>query len=126
MSLPFIAIGIGAMMGAWCRWGLGCALNHLFPALPLGTLMANLIGGFLIGIMVVLTKEHSLLPDSLRLGIITGFLGALTTFSTFSAEIIHLFSHGQLLFGILAVGAHVLGSLTLTTCAIFLTRWLLS
>lgn len=82
----FLAISIGATLGAWLRWGLGLWLNPLFPTLPLGTLAANLLGGLLMGIALEVLVERALLLPELRLAIITGFLGGLTTFSTFSAE----------------------------------------
>lgn len=126
MVSSFITIGLGAILGAWSRWGLGTLLNHLFPTIPLGTLAANLIGSFLIGIMVVVAAEHHYFSEPLRLGIITGFLGALTTFSTFSAEVLNLFLHQQYLMGIIALFAHLLGALLMTLLGIFLTRLLVT
>src|SRR3989338_774105 len=82
----FAAVGIGAAFGAWSRWGLAVALNHMVPALPLGTLVANLAGGFLIGAAFELFIQHATLPVEYRLFFITGFLGSLTTFSAFSLE----------------------------------------
>ena len=81
-----LAVGIGAMLGAWLRWGLGAWLNPLFPTVPLGTLVANLAGGYLVGAAVAVFHINAELPAELKLFFITGFLGALTTFSTFSAE----------------------------------------
>ena len=81
----FLAIGIGAALGAWSRWLLGLALNPLLVMLPLGTLAANLIGGYLVGVAVGVFHLNSGLSPALKLFIITGFLGGLTTFSTFSA-----------------------------------------
>ena len=78
----FIAVGGGAAVGAWLRWGLGMALNPLFPTLPLGTLAANLIGGLMIGFAMELLTRHAVLPPEVRLLVVTGFLGGLTTFST--------------------------------------------
>ena len=77
------AVGIGAAIGAWLRWWLGVAMNALVPGLPMGTLAANLIGGYLIGIAVTIFAEYGGLAPELRLFVITGFLGGLTTYSTF-------------------------------------------
>jgi len=82
------AVGGGAALGAWARWGLGVALNPLFPTVPLGTLAANLIGGYLAGFAVALFHHHAGLSPELKLFLITGFLGGLTTFSTFSVEVV--------------------------------------
>src|SRR5690606_27794207 len=88
VSLTAIAgVGLGAALGAWARWGLAAALNARFPALPLGTLAANVIGGFLIGVAMEWFVRHTGWSEELRLLLVTGFLGALTTFSTFSAEV---------------------------------------
>src|SRR5205807_3992604 len=82
----FLAVGGGAAVGAWLRWWLGMLLNPLFPTLPLGTLAANLVGGYLMGIALAVLSHFEALPPEARLLITTGFLGGLTTFSTFSAE----------------------------------------
>ena len=93
-----LAVGLGGMFGALSRWLLGLALNPLFPVLPLGTLAANLIGGFLVGVAVGLFHLHTGLAPALKLLVITGFLGGLTTFSSFSADhdiiAIHTKRHG--------------------------------
>ncbi|HSN20564.1 MAG TPA: fluoride efflux transporter CrcB [Usitatibacter sp.] len=88
--LSLFAVGIGAAVGAWIRWALSLVLNPLFPTAPLGTLAANLIGGFLMGIAVALMGHYEAMPPELRLLMATGFLGGLTTFSTFSAEATNL------------------------------------
>jgi CrcB protein len=114
MFHSILAISIGASTGAVLRWLLGRSLNPLFPAIPLGTLAANLIGGYLIGIaMAVFAAMPSLAPEW-RLVIITGFLGGLTTFSTFSAEVTTLLQQGRLLWAGAAVSVHVVGSLAMT------------
>lgn len=110
----FIAIGIGAALGAWLRWGLGLWLNPVFSTVPLGTLAANLSGGYLIGVAIAFFAQHPGLPPEWRLIIITGFLGGLTTFSTFSAEVFTLISRGQMGWALGAAGLHLLGSLAMT------------
>jgi len=111
---PFLAIGIGAALGAWLRWGLGLWLNPVFATVPLGTLAANLAGGYLIGLAIAFFAQHPGLPPEWRLLAITGFLGGLTTFSTFSAEVFTLLSRGQLGWALGAAGLHLLGSLAMT------------
>ena len=112
--LSVVSISLGASCGALLRWVLGTRLNHLLPAMPLGTLAANLIGGYLIGIAVEFFGKHPDLPPEWRLLVITGFLGGLTTFSTFSAEVVGLLQRGMIgwAFGVAAL--HLFGSLTLT------------
>ena len=109
-----LAISLGAALGALARWGLAVGLNGLFPALPPGTLLANVAGGYLIGVAVALFAHQSALPPEWRLFVITGFLGGLTTFSTFSAEVVHLLQQGRTAWALGAVAAHVLGSLAAT------------
>ena len=118
----FIAVGGGAAVGAWLRWGLGMALNPLFPTLPLGTLAANLIGGLLIGFAMELLTRHAVLPPEVRLLVVTGFLGGLTTFSTFSAEVVTLLLRREWLWGSITIGGHVLGSLVMTIAGIAAMR----
>jgi len=110
----FLAVGIGAAMGAWLRWGLGAFLNPHLPALPLGTLASNLVGGYLVGLAVAFFSHHPGLSPELRLFLITGFLGGLTTFSTFSAEAVNLLSHDEFGWALLHVTSHLAGSLLLT------------
>ncbi len=110
----FLAVGIGAVLGAWLRWWLGLVFNPIFPTLPLGTLAANLLGGYLIGVAVAFFTEHAGLPPEGRLFVITGFMGALTTFSTFSAESVTLISRGEYLWAAVHVGTHLGGSLFMT------------
>lgn len=117
-----LAVGSGAAIGAWLRWGLSAALNPLFPTLPLGTLSANLIGGLLMGFAMELMTRHAVLTPEMRLLVTTGFLGGLTTFSTFSAEIVTLLLRKEYLWGSITIAAHVLGSLMLTIAGILLVR----
>jgi len=118
----FLAIGSGAAAGAWLRWALGLWLNPLFPTLPLGTLAANLLGGFLMGMAMQLLLEHAVLPPELRLAITTGFLGGLTTFSTFSAETVTLLLRQEYLWALALVLIHVIGSVTMTLLGIIVTK----
>jgi CrcB protein len=122
----FIAVGIGAALGAWARWGLAALLNATFPLLPLGTLAANVIGGFGIGLAIEIFTRHMQLPDELRLFVITGFLGALTTFSTFSAEMVVLLARAHYGWALMLASAHLAGSLIATLGGIFVVRWLSS
>lgn len=114
----FLAVGIGAALGAWLRWGLGLVLNPVFPTLPLGTLAANLIGGYLVGVAVAFFTEHAGLAPEARLFVITGFMGGLTTFSTFSAESVALVARAEYLWAFLHVATHLGGSLVMTALGI--------
>ncbi len=109
-----VAVGTGAAFGAWLRWMLGLWLNPLFPTLPLGTLAANLGGGYIIGLAMAFFAHQPGLSPEWRLLVITGFLGGLTTFSTFSAEVFTLLSRQQWQWGSLEVLVHVAGSITMT------------
>ncbi|MGH8713485.1 MAG: fluoride efflux transporter CrcB [Casimicrobiaceae bacterium] len=117
-----LAVGGGAAIGAWLRWWLGILLNPLFPTLPLGTLAANLAGGVLMGFAMELLTRHAMLAPEARLLITTGFLGGLTTFSTFSAEIVTLLLRKEYLWGAIAIASHVVGSLAMTILGILLVR----
>lgn len=120
----FIAVGLGAAIGAWLRWGMGLWLNPLFPQLPLGTLAVNLVGGYLIGIAVAFFMQHPGISPEWRLLIITGFLGGLTTFSTFSAETVTMLVRGQYLWTMAIVAAHLGGSLLMTLLGLQTFKWL--
>lgn len=122
----FLAIGIGATLGAWLRWGLGLLLNPALPELPLGTLAANLVGGYFIGLAVAFFIQQPGLSPEWRLFIITGFLGGLTTFSTFSAETVTLLLRGQYAWGMGIIAAHLGGSLLMTILGIQTFKWLQS
>ena len=113
-----IAVFGGAGFGALLRWALGSWLNPVYPTLPLGTLAANLIGGLLVGVATaVFTHKVSIAPEW-RLLVITGFLGGLTTFSTFSAEVVSLIGRREYAWALGAAGAHLVGSLALTALGI--------
>ncbi len=118
MLNSILAISLGASAGAVLRWLLGLSLNSLFPTIPLGTLTANLVGGYLIGVAVAVFAGNPDLAPEWRLLIITGFLGGLTTFSTFSAEVTSLLQEGRLLWAGMAISAHVVGSLLMTIVGI--------
>jgi CrcB protein len=118
MLYSITAISIGASCGALLRWFLGLQLNALFPTIPLGTLAANLLGGYLIGIAIGFFNDFPLVSPEMRLLIITGFLGGLTTFSTFSAEVVSLLQEGRVAWALGSIGLHVTGSLLLTALGI--------
>lgn len=113
-GIGFVAVGLGAALGAWARWLLGLALNPLFLTLPLGTLAANLIGGYLVGVAVGVFHINSGLPIALKLFAITGFLGGLTTFSTFSAEVVERLLAHQIGWALALACTHLAGSLLMT------------
>lgn len=123
MNLPsFFAVGFGAFAGAVLRWFLGMALNPLLPTLPLGTLAANLCGGLIMGFAMGSLEHYQAVPMVWRLALTTGFLGGLTTFSTFSAETVLTLQRQQYFWTATIVGAHVLGSLLATIAGIGLVR----
>lgn len=110
----FAAVGLGAAFGAWLRWGLSTWLNARLPKFPLGTLASNLVGGYLVGFAVAyFLARHDVAPEW-RLFVVTGFLGGLTTFSTFSAEVTELLAGGDYAAGISLAAVHLFGSLVLT------------
>lgn len=114
----FMAVGGGAAAGAWLRWVLGILLNPIFPTLPLGTLAANLIGGWLMGLALGFLGHYEALAPEMRLMLTTGFLGGLTTFSTFSAETATLISREQYGWTAAIVALHVIGSVLMTLLGI--------
>ena len=118
----FLAVGIGGALGCWLRWVLGIALNPLFPNMLMGTLAANLTGGYLIGVAIEYFTHHDSLPPELRLFVIVGFLGGLTTFSSFSAEAVELLADKQLGWAFVMVASHLLGSLAMTWLGILSMR----
>ena len=124
MVAGFAAVGIGAALGAWLRWGLATWLNPRLPSFPLGTLTANLVGGYLVGFAVAYFLARHSLPPEVRLLVVTGFLGGLTTFSTFSAEVVELLMRGDWGTGALLAFAHLAGSLLLTFAGFATFRWL--
>jgi fluoride exporter len=117
-----LAVGGGAAAGAWLRWALGGLLNPVFPTLPLGTLAANLIGGLMMGMAMEVLTRHAAMSAEVRLLVTTGFLGGLTTFSTFSAEVVTLLLRREYLWGSITVASHVVGSIVMTIAGIVLIR----
>jgi fluoride exporter len=120
-----MAVGGGAAAGAWLRWWLGIVLNPVFPTLPLGTLAANVVGGLLMGLAMGLVSHFEALPPEARLLITTGFLGGLTTFSTFSAETVTLMLRQQYAWTAALVAAHVIGSVAMTLAGLWGMRLVL-
>ena len=124
MLKSILAISLGASLGALLRWWLGLALNGLFPTVPPGTLAANLIGGYLVGLAIAFFATYTALAPEWRLLVITGFCGGLTTFSTFSAEIVTLMQQGRALWAFAAAAAHLAGSVVMTLAGIATMVWL--
>lgn len=118
MAYTLLAIFSGAGCGALLRYLLGVKLNSIYPSIPLGTLSANLIGGYFIGFFIAFFASNNALSPEWRLFIITGFLGGLTTFSTFSAEIVTLLQEGRFSMSLVSVLLHVMGSLAMTLLGI--------
>jgi len=122
----FIAVGLGAAIGAWSRWGLTLWLNARHPHFPLGTFVVNAIGGFLIGVAIAALAKHPDISVAWRLFIITGFLGGLTTFSTYSAEVVSLIERGQIAWALGVGSAHLATSLVLTGIGLWAGRSIFS
>ena len=123
MWKSILAISLGAALGALLRWSLGAKLNSLFPTIPPGTLAANLIGAYLVGLAIAFFASYSALAPEWRLLVITGFCGGLTTFSTFSAELIPLLQQGRVSWALGAVALHVGGSILMTFAGIATVAW---
>lgn len=127
MIYSILSIFIGAGLGALLRWVLSLGLNAVFPAIPLGTFAANMLGGYLIGVAAVFFSFKAGLPPEWRLFVITGFMGGLTTFSTFSAEVVTSLAQGQLGWAIAEAGMHLFGSFALTALGMWTARiWLVA
>ncbi|MGQ9725191.1 MAG: fluoride efflux transporter CrcB [Tepidimonas sp.] len=118
MMMSVLAIAGGATLGALLRWWLGLWLNATLPHLPLGTLAANWIGGYAIGLVVAALLHHPEIAPQWRLFLVTGLLGGLTTFSSFSMEVVTLVQQGRLGWALGAIGLHVGGSLALTALGV--------
>lgn len=119
-----LLIGLGAAIGAWCRWGLGIVFNTVWPNLPLGTLIANLSGGFMMGLVLGFIGLGSIENPSLRLFITTGFLGGLTTFSAFTGESLTLLQKHEYSLAAIHVSSHVLGALLMAAIGFAFIQYL--
>jgi fluoride exporter len=119
-----VVISIGAALGALLRWYLAVRFNQTFPQVPPGTLAANLLGGYLIGIAMAVFLTFPALSPQWRLLTVTGFLGGLTTFSTFSAEVTTALLGGESLWALWTVACHVIGSVVMTLLGVFTVRGL--
>ena len=126
MWKPILAIATGSVLGGLLRWGLGLRLNSLLPSIPPGTLAANLIAGYVIGVAMAFFAQAPNLSPEWRLLIITGFCGGLSTFSTFSAEVTTLLQRGQYGWAAGAIAIHVAGSVVMTLAGIATVMWLKS
>jgi CrcB protein len=122
LGLALIAIAVGAVLGAWLRWALSYWLNPRLQSLPLGTLASNLIGGCLVGVAAAILVVAPGLAPAWRLFFVTGFLGALTTFSTFSAESVVLLQGSQWGAALVHIAAHLVGSIAATLAGIATVR----
>lgn len=118
MWKPVVAICIGASLGALLRWWLGSQLNALFPTIPPGTAISNLVGGYIVGIAVAFFATYSAIAPEWRLIVITGFCGGLTTFSTFSVEMVTLIQQGRIAWALAAASVHLAGSVLMTFAGI--------
>jgi CrcB protein len=121
-GLPVLAVFGGAGIGALLRWWLGNWLNPVFPTVPLGTVAANLIGGMLVGVSGAFFAHSASLSPEWRLLVVTGFLGGLTTFSTFSLEVVTLIARQEYGWALGTAGLHLIGSLLLTALGMVLTN----
>lgn len=124
MWKSIVAISIGGSLGSLLRWWLGMLFNAYFPTMPPGTLTANLLGGYIIGLAVAFFATYGALAPEWRLLVITGFCGGLTTFSTFSAEITALLQQGRVLWALGAAATHLGGSILMTFAGIGTFVWL--
>lgn len=114
----FLAVGAGAALGAWARWGLGAWLNAHAARLPWGTLAANLLGGYLVGLAIAAFASRPDIPANWRLFLVTGLLGGLTTFSTFSAESVGLMLRGDWAGAFVHALAHLVGAIAFTALGV--------
>ena len=123
MWKSLVAVSLGASLGALLRWHFSVRLNAIFPALPLGTLAANLLGGYLVGLAIGYFALAPEISPEWRLFIVTGFCGGLTTFSTFSVEVVSLLQAGRITWALGLVATHVLASLGMTVLGLATWRF---
>ncbi len=126
MWKAIIAISLGASLGALLRWWLSLRLNAGFPSIPPGTLAANLIGGYIVGVAMAFFATESAIAPEWRLFVITGFCGGLTTFSTFSAEVVLQLQQGRALWALGTAAVHLFGSVLMTLVGIGTVAWVKS
>lgn len=125
MLKAILAVSIGSTLGGLLRWGLALKLNSLFPAAPPGTLAANLLGGYIVGLAIAYFANTASLSPEWRLFVITGFCGALTTFSTFSAEVVSLLQQNNWTGAAAVIAVHVIGSIAMTLLGLASWQWLM-
>jgi fluoride exporter len=123
--LSLVAVGVGAVVGAWLRWILGVFFNAVYPPIPLGTLAANLAGSLLMGFALVFIVERGMFPPEVRVGAITGLLGSFTTMSTFAAEAMTLMARSDYLAATGHVILHVAGSILMVFAGVLAARALI-
>ena len=117
------AVAFGGVLGCVLRWLLALALNRYFPIIPPGTLAANLVGCYIIGMAIAVFAVNPAIPMEWRLFVTTGFCGGLTTFSTFSAEVVTLLQGGRMVWAMATVAVHLIGSLAMTVAGIATMTW---
>ena len=125
MLKAILAVSIGSTLGGLLRWGLALKLNSLFPTAPPGTLAANLLGGYIVGLAIAYFANTASLSPEWRLFVITGFCGALTTFSTFSAEVVSLLQQNNWTGAAAVIAVHVIGSIAMTLLGLASWQWLM-
>jgi CrcB protein len=123
MWKSIVAVCVGASLGALLRWAISARFNSVFPAVPPGTLIANLLGGYIVGMAVALFATFPAIAPEWRLLIITGFCGGLTTFSAFSAELVALLQQGQMSWALGTAALHLVGSISMTFAGIATVAW---
>jgi len=121
-----LAISLGASLGALLRWWFGLRLNTYFPTVPPGTVAANLLGGYIVGLAMAFFATYTAIAPEWRLIVITGFCGGLTTFSTFSAELVTLLREGRILWACGAMAIHLGGSVLMTFAGVATVFWIRS
>ena len=120
--INFLLIGFSAAIGAWLRWLIGAGFAGIFPGLPFGTLAANLLGGLLMGVSIAFFQSLANISEELKLIVNVGFLGVLTTFSAYTADLFDLIQKGELSMALLLIFAHVVGALLLCYVGFYLTN----